>query len=129
MKDKINTYVAQLQQDIPGFIGFSICEIQSGHCVYATSNNENFNIELITACNVDFIRAKFNTLNTGEIDDHVKNIIVNLEHQIHVIDITADNAFFFYLAVSNKSANLAIILSKLAQCKKILNGTSTADQK
>lgn len=117
MANKIKEFATQLQNEIPGFIAFSICEIKSGKCVFSMSSDPEYDIEYITLCNVDFVRAKLNTVRAAKIADSVKNIIVNLENQFHIIDITSDNEFFFYIAVSNKEANLAIVMARLASCK------------
>lgn len=121
MNNKIVEFAQKLHDEVPGFIGFSICEIKSGKCVFTKSAVASFDIEYVTLCNVDFVRAKLNTIKSAEIKDQVKNIIVNLKNQFHIIDITNDNQFFFYLAVDNKEANLAIVLTKLAKCKQIIS--------
>lgn len=118
MNNKIVEYAKQLQNEIPGFIAFSITEIKSGKCVFNISASKNFDIEFISLCNVDFVKAKLNTIAAGELGDNLKNIIVNLEHQFHIIDVTKDNQFFFYVAVNNQEANLAIVLTKIIQMQK-----------
>lgn len=121
MDDKITQFANKIKADIPGYIGFSITEIKSGKRVYSNSIDKKFDIDAISSYNVDVVRAKLNAIDTLEKKDSIKNIIINLEHQIHVIDITKDKEFFFYIAVDAELANLGLILAVIKKCKKELS--------
>ena len=121
MLDKIKAFGETLVVEIPGFIGFSVCEIKSGKCIFSKSMDVKFDMELITRCNVDFVKAKLNTKAVAGISGPINNIIVNLESQFHIIDLTKDNEFFFYLIADSTISNLAIVTSKLAKCKKMMS--------
>ena len=119
--NKVQAFSDQLKDDLPGFIAFSVCQIKTGKCVFSVSVSNDFDIDFVTRANVDFVRAKLNVVNITKINDTVKSIVVHLEHQYHVIEITPDNSFFFYLAVDRDKTNIAIVLAKLKKFKKIMS--------
>ena len=121
--NRVSEFADQLENDIPGFIAFSICQIKTGKVIYSRTATSDFDIEMMTSSNVDFVKAKLNGLYASKVKDEIKNIIVNLQHQIHIIDITPDHEFFFYMAVASKKVNLAIVLSKFAKCKVLMKKT------
>lgn len=121
MLEKIKTFSQTLETEIPGFIGFSVCEIKSGKCVFYKTIDANFDMELISKYNVDFVKAKLNSKSMVGITDHINTIIVNMETQFHIMDLTKDNEFFFYIIADNRKTNLAIVSAKLASCKKMMS--------
>ena len=121
MSSKIKQFCESLQNEIPGFVGFAIGEVRTGKCVFSQVANDDFDMAYRTVCNVDFIRAKINALRNTGTNEQIENIIVNLETQFHVFDLTPDNQFFFYIVVNKNKTNLAIVIKKLAKCKDLMN--------
>lgn len=121
MLDKIKAFSNTLETEIPGFIGFSVCEIRTGKCVFCKTSDPGFDMELITKLNVDFVKAKLNAKIVAGIPDNINNIIVNMDTQFHIIDLTKDYEFFFYIITDSTKSNLAIVTNKLSKCKRMIS--------
>ncbi|MDI9308724.1 MAG: hypothetical protein QM535_00810 [Limnohabitans sp.] len=121
MLEKIKTFSQTLEIEIPGFIGFSVSEIKTGKCIFSKSVEPSLDMELISKYNVDFVKAKLNSKTVAGIPGQINSIIVIMDTQFHLLDLTKDNEFFFYIIADSKKSNLAIITAKLASCKKMMS--------
>ena len=77
-----------LKNSIQGYKAMAICDIQSGETLFAESVIPDFDIELAAACNLEVIKAKLKAIETLELDDQIESITINLDKDIHIIDVT-----------------------------------------
>lgn len=54
------------------------------------------------------------------LDSKLENILINLNNQIHIIDLAEDGSYFVYLAVDSSKANLGMTMALLNKYKKNL---------
>lgn len=110
-----------LKKDIQGYKAMSICDINSGETLFSESLEEGFDIELASACNLEVIKAKLKAIETLEIDETIDNIIIHLEKDIHIIDITKSKQYFIYLALDAKKTTIGLVKGLLNKYKSKLN--------
>jgi len=121
MIEIINELNDNLKRDIKGYKAMSICDIASGETLFAESLDASFDIELASACNLEVIKAKLKAIETLEIDDSIDNIIIHLEKDIHIIDITKSEQYFIYLALDAKQTTIGLVKGLLNKYKAKLN--------
>lgn len=120
MTDTINTLNNNLKNNIQGYIAMSICDLKTGECLFSESLDKNFDIDLASACNLEVVNAKLKAIDALDLTENIDNIVINLESQIHIIDITDSRDYFIYLSVDNSKATIGMIKSLLKKYKKEL---------
>jgi len=110
-----------LKGSIQGYKAMAIGDIQSGETLFAESIDPAFDIELAAACNLEVIKAKLKAIDTLELDDSIDNIVINLEKDIHIIDITKSKHYFIYLALDAKKSTIGLVKGLLNKYKVKLN--------
>ncbi|AMA48324.1 MULTISPECIES: hypothetical protein [Flavobacterium] len=118
MSDFLQQFGEDLKNNVPGFIAVAIAEIKSGISYYTLSTNPDFDPELASAFNLEVVKAKLNAINALGLDEHIEDIMINLNSQIHIIDISENNEYFIYLAVDSRKANLGMTKALLNKYKK-----------
>lgn len=118
MSDFLKMFGEDIQKNVPGFIAIAVTEIKSGISYYSNSINKEFDPELAAAFNLEVIKAKFNAINALGLQEKIDDILINLSHQIHIIDISENNEYFIYLAVDSSQANLGMTKALLNKYKK-----------
>ena len=117
----INELNNNLKKDIKGYKAMAICDIQSGETLFAESLEPSFDIELAAACNLEVIKAKLKAIETLELDDTIDNIVIHLENDVHIIDITKSAQYFIYLALDAKQSTIGLVKGLLNKYKVKLN--------
>ena len=110
-----------LKNNIAGYKAMAIGDIQSGETLFAESLDTAFDIELAAACNLEVIKAKLKAIDTLELDDSIDKIVINLEKDIHIIDITKSKHYFIYLALDSKKTTIGLVTGLLNKYKVKLN--------
>lgn len=106
--------ILQDLQSIDGFIGAALVDSDSGMAAGHIGGNVNFNIEIAAAANTDVYKAKRRATNEIGLGDAIKDILITLDTQYHLIcPVTASPTLFFYLALERDRANLAMARIKL----------------
>ncbi|AEW85485.1 hypothetical protein B0A78_10430 [Flavobacterium columnare NBRC 100251 = ATCC 23463] len=118
MSDFLQQFGEDLKKNVPGLIAVAIAEIKSGISYYTLSTNPDFDPELASAFNLEVVKAKLNAINALGLDEHIEDIMINLNSQIHIIDISENNEYFIYLAVDSRKANLGMTKALLNKYKK-----------
>jgi len=121
MIEIINDLNENLKKNIKGYKAMSICDIQSGENLFSESLDPAFDIDLASACNLEVIKAKLKAIDTLELDDSIDNIIIHLEKDVHIIDITKSKQYFIYLALDGKSSTIGLVKGLLNKYKTKLN--------
>jgi len=121
MLDIIKELNENLKNNINGYKAMAIGDIQSGETLFAETVDPSFDIELAAACNLEVIKAKLKAIDTLELDDTIDKIVINLEKDIHIIDITASKQYFIYLALDAKKTTIGLVTGLLNKYKVQLN--------
>lgn len=118
MIDTIKDLNNNLKKNIQGYIAMSICDIETGECLFSESLDENFDIDLASACNLEVVNAKLKAIDALDLTESIDNIVIHLETQIHIIDITPSRKYFIYLSVDSTKATIGLVKSMLKKYKK-----------
>ena len=121
MLDIIKELNDNLKNNISGYKAMAIGDIQSGETLFAETVDPAFNIELAAACNLEVIKAKLKAIDTLELDDTIDKIVINLEKDIHIIDVTKSKHYFIYLALDAKKTTIGLVKGLLNKYKVQLN--------
>lgn len=91
-----------------GAIAAALIDWESGMALGMRSNG-NFDIELACAGNSEVIKAKMATMKSLGLEGNIKDILITLTDQLHIISIVPDNhELAFYLAIDGSKGNLAL---------------------
>lgn len=107
-------------ENIPGLIALCITEMDSGISYVSHTNDPSFDPELASSFNLEVAKAKMRAIKTLELDEKIVDILINLENQIHIIDISKDGKYIIYLAVYTKQCNLGMTRALLGKFKQKL---------
>lgn len=100
-------------QSIDGFIAAALVDSDSGMAA-GTIGGGGFDIDVAAAMNSDVYRAKRRAMQALNLGDGLKDILITLETQYHLIcPLASRPGIFFYLALNRDRANLALARIKL----------------
>lgn len=121
MKDIIHNFIERCKNDIPGFMAVAITDIESGMPYESVSVVEGFDPNLAGALNLEVVKAKLAVKKALNIEDQlIKDIIITLTREIHIIDISDSATYFVYLAVDLSEANLGLTRTLLRKIREDL---------
>ncbi len=104
--------------ELNGALASSLFDWQSG-MVLGMANHSNFNIELASAGNAEVVKAKMATMKSLDLHGDIKDIMITLSDQIHIIHVLADNPeLCLYVALDASKSNLALARNKLSTVAK-----------
>lgn len=121
MNDVLNSFIENMKVNVPGFVAVAVTEIESGVAYESVSLDKNFDPNLASAYNLEVVKAKLNAIKALGLKEHIQDITITLDTQVHIINVAPSGAYFIYLAVNSKDANLGITKSLLNKYKKDLN--------
>ncbi|MDQ7085118.1 MAG: hypothetical protein Q9M36_09375 [Sulfurovum sp.] len=99
--------------DINGAIATAVIDWKSGMALGVRSNG-NFDIELASAGNAEVIKAKMATMQSLGLSGNIKDILITLDTQLHIITLVPNNEdLALYLALDGTKSNLALARAKL----------------
>lgn len=110
-----------LKNNIKSYKAMAIADIQSGDVLFSDTIDATFDIDLAAECNLEVIKAKLKAIDTLGIDDALDKIVVHLEDNIHIMDLTKSKHYFIYLALEAKNTNIGLINILLNRYKVKLN--------
>ena len=119
MNDVLKKFIDEIK-GIPGFIAVSITEIESGVAYESYTADSGFDPNLAAAYNLEVVKAKLKAIEALELNEEIEDITITLSTQVHIINVAPSKAYFIYLAVNSKDANLGITKSLLTKHKKAL---------
>ena len=120
MNDVLKTFIDNVKE-VPGFIAVSVTEIESGVAYDSFTADEKFDPNLASAYNLEVVRAKLKAIEALGLKEEIEDITITLSGQVHIINIAPSKAYFIYLAVDSKNANLGITKSLLNKYKVEIN--------
>ena len=98
--------------DIDGAVGCCIVDYKSGMSLGAAGGGVD--LELAAAGNSEVVKAKMETMKSLGIKGGIKDILITLDTQLHVIRPTEKHeGLFIYLVLDQAKANLALARRKV----------------
>jgi len=121
ISDTLEQFQKNIVKDITGLIAISITEVETGISFLSYSTSSSFDPDLASSYNLEVAKAKMKAIEMLGLDQKINNIMINLEDQIHIIDMSKNYNYFIYLAVDSKKSNLGITLATLKKYKQGLS--------
>lgn len=109
----------QAATDINGAVGAALVDYETGMTL-GSSGGGKLNLDVAAAGNTEVVRAKMRVMNELGIDGGIKDILITLDSQFHLIRPLPNSSLFLYLAVDSKVGNLAMARHKLQAIEKDL---------
>ena len=119
MKDTV-TDISELA-DVQGFIGACLVDGETG-LMLASEGGGSLDLEIASASNTEFIKAKHSTMRHLALDGRIEDILITLTSQIHLIRMLESNpSIFLYLALDRKEANLGLARIMMKRVEQTIN--------
>ena len=115
--DFLNVFLNEMKTNVNGFIAVAVTEIETGLSYGSLSIDANLDPELASAYNLEVVKAKLAAVKALKLNQEIKDILITLTSQIHIIDISPNKKFMIYLAADSTKANLGMTRSILARYK------------
>ena len=100
---------------IAGFIGACLVDSDTG-MLLASEGGGKLDMEAVAALNTNFIKAKLMAIEQLGLNQHLEDILITLEHQVHLIrPLDKNRDLFVYVALDKKAANLGMARRQLRE--------------
>ncbi|MEM6327101.1 MAG: hypothetical protein AAF791_08285 [Bacteroidota bacterium] len=110
----------QEAMSMDGAIGIALVDSSSGLCLGSVGGG-NVDLELAAAGNTEFVRAKQRIRDQLQIPDRIEDIVITLETQYHLIQMSQENEkMFFYFVVDRAKSNLGLARVTLKKVDRML---------
>lgn len=109
-QDEMTGLIEAIAQDINGFVGASIVDIESGMPLASMSRRPDFDLDVASAYNSEMVKAKRKTIAALGLDAVLEDMLLTLDSQLHLIKLLEGNTFL-YLAAEREATNLALLRS------------------
>jgi len=104
---------------IDGAVGACIVDYLSGMSL--GNKGSGVDLELAAAGNSEVVKAKMETMKSLGIEGSIKDILITLDNQMHIIrPTTKDEGLFIYLVLDSSKANLALARRKVQSIEDAL---------
>lgn len=110
LQDDLNNLLNSIADDVDGFIGGSIVDLDTGMSMASISRRPDFDLDVASAYNSEMVKAKLKTISALNISSNLEDMLLTLTDQLHLIKML-DNNRFVYIAVGRESTNLALLRS------------------
>ncbi|MBL7286540.1 hypothetical protein FPH17_06295 [Corynebacterium godavarianum] len=107
-QENLNNFLNAVSEDLSGFIGASVVDINTGMSLVSTSRYPDFDLDIAAAYNSEMVKAKFKTMEALGIQGGLQDMLLTLTDQFHLIKIL-ENDLFIYVAVDSSRTNLALL--------------------
>ncbi|MCS4490413.1 hypothetical protein N7326_07505 [Corynebacterium sp. ES2794-CONJ1] len=107
-QQKLIDFVESLSNNLNGFLGASVVDLGTGMSLASTSKLSTFDLDVASAYNSEMVKAKFKAIEALGIDSQLKDMLLTLSDQLHLIRML-DGNMFVYVAVYSAQSNLAIL--------------------
>lgn len=105
---------------IEGAFACMLVDFDSGMTLGARTTREDFEVELATSSNSQVVRATLDLMRQLDIAGGIKDILVSVGSQCHLIRPLGTGAHFLYLAIDRQNGNLGLARHKLAAIETAL---------
>ena len=101
-----------------GALACSLIDWESGMAL-GTRSNSGFDIDLASAGNAEVLKAKMGTMKSLGSTGEIKDILITLTDQIHVLTMVEGNPeLCFYVVLDSSKSNLALARNKMNSVAK-----------
>ena len=107
-QENLNNFLNAVSEDLSGFIGASVVDINTGMSLVSTSRYPDFDLDIAAAYNSEMVKAKFKTMEALGIQGGLQDMLLTLNDQFHMIKMM-DNNLFVYVAAFSDQTNLALM--------------------
>ena len=118
MSNFLTQFTEDIKSNLPGYIAVTVTEVSSGVCYVSNSVKKDFDPEIASAFNLEVVKAKYKAIKALGLEASIQDIIITLDSQIHIIDVSENAEYFIYLAVDSAQANLGMTRALLKKYKK-----------
>ncbi len=105
---EVSETLERFASDIPGFIGASLVDLDSGMTLAVRSTRPDFDLAVASAYNSELVKQKQKIMRALNLDTHLEDMILTLGDQIHFIKLVSPSVFL-YLAADRAACNIAIV--------------------
>lgn len=98
----------KIASEIPGFIGASLVDLESGMTLGTKSVRGDFDLAAASAYNSEMVKQKQKIMRALSLKTNLEDMLITLGDQIHLIKMVSPTTFI-YLAADRATANLAIV--------------------
>jgi hypothetical protein len=98
----------KIASEIPGFIGASLVDLESGMTLGTKSVRGDFDLAAASAYNSEMVKQKQKIMRALSLKTNLEDMLITLGDQIHLIKMVSPTTFI-YLAADRAAANLAIV--------------------
>ena len=98
----------KIASEIPGFIGASLVDLESGMTLGTKSMRADFDLAAASAYNSEMVKQKQKIMRALSLKTNLEDMLITLGDQIHLIKMVSPTTFI-YLAADRQAANLAIV--------------------
>lgn len=105
---EVNDAFEHFANDIPGFIGASLVDLDSGMTLAVRSVRPEFDLGVASAYNSELVKQKLKIMKALNLKTTLEDMILTLGDQIHFLKILSPT-MFIYLAADRSLANIAIV--------------------
>lgn len=108
-QENLNNYLNALADDLSGFIGASIVDLDTGMSLATASRYSDFDLDVAAAYNSEMVKSKYKAMSALRIPtSSLQDMLLTLEDQYHLIKLL-DNNLFVYVAAFSAQTNLALM--------------------
>ena len=105
---EVNEAFERFAAEIPGFIGASLVDLDSGMTLAVRSTRPDFDLAVASAYNSELVKQKLKIMKALDLKTTLEDMILTLGDQIHFIKVLTPTTFI-YLAADRSSSNIAIV--------------------
>ena len=98
-----------IQNDVAGFIGATIVDLDSGMSLASRSAVPDFDLDVASAYNSEMVKGKFKTMEALRLKSDLEDMLLTLSDQLHLIKVLDNRASFIYVAANRSTTNLALL--------------------
>ncbi len=109
----LKEFKENVMNNVPGVIAFSIVDIKDGLSLISGTKNPKFDPETAAVYNLEVVKAKLKAIKALGLKENISDIIITLDNQIHILNVTDDNSFIIYVAIDSKDTSLGMVRSLL----------------
>ena len=96
--------------DIPGFVGASLVDVDSGMTLAVRASRDDFDLAVASAYNSELVKQKLKIMKALNLKTTLEDMILTLGDQIHFIKLLSPT-MFISLAADRSACNIAIVRS------------------
>lgn len=119
-QDQLNALITDIANDINGFIGASVVDVESGLPLASNSVRPDFDLDVASAYNSEMVKNKRKTIEALRLEAALEDMLLTLDTQLHLLKMIDDDTFI-YLAADRQATNIALLRSAVNRHVAALN--------